>query len=97
MHRVGCRCFGESLSLGGRATRCKNDWGFAESVKPRSWTDMSSFRPLIRNLDWTVGCAVRTANCTVLSCVHDMGSPAASYEAGRSWRSWLGLAVKRLR
>ncbi|RRV40079.1 hypothetical protein EGJ86_10095 [Pseudomonas sp. o96-267] len=40
IRRVGRRRFGESLSLGGRATRCKNDWGFAESVKPRSRTDM---------------------------------------------------------
>ncbi|PKM28529.1 MAG: hypothetical protein CVV08_19430 [Gammaproteobacteria bacterium HGW-Gammaproteobacteria-12] len=49
MRRVGRRRFGESLSLGGRATRCKNDWGFAESVKPRSRTDMPAFRPSPRS------------------------------------------------
>ncbi|MPT16424.1 MAG: hypothetical protein E2579_01430 [Pseudomonas sp.] len=42
--RVGCRRFGESLSPGGWATRYKNDWGFAESVKPRSRTDMFAAR-----------------------------------------------------
>ncbi|RAR39109.1 hypothetical protein DP092_02810 [Pseudomonas sp. MDMC224] len=55
MHRVGRRRFGESLSLGGRATRCKNDWGFAESVKPRSRTDMPAFRPLPRSSDASRG------------------------------------------
>ncbi|HBX57394.1 MAG TPA: hypothetical protein DEH10_18700 [Pseudomonas sp.] len=40
-----CWRFGVSISLGGRATRCKSDRGIAESVKPWSRTDKPSAAP----------------------------------------------------
>lgn len=46
MHHVDWWRFGESLSLGGRATRCKNDWGFAESVKPVAYRHVGFGAPL---------------------------------------------------
>jgi len=42
LHQIRCWRFVGSICLTALATRCKNDGGIAESVKPRSWSDKAA-------------------------------------------------------